>query len=49
MRHRSIAQPLVPLSTRQLVSFLSISKGNKGILRLYGLKKVNCYKLFMQT
>ena len=24
MRHRSIAQPLVPLSTRQLVSFLSI-------------------------
>ena len=26
-----------------------LSKGNKGILRLYGLKKVNCYKLFMQT
>jgi len=25
MRHRSIAQPLVPLSTRQLVSFLSTS------------------------
>ena len=24
MRHRSIAQPLVPWSTRQLVSFLSI-------------------------
>ena len=41
---------VIPNQNNRIKSLIhSFPKGNKGILRLYGLKKVNCYKLFMQT